>query len=199
MFDERLSALRAQGDALESRKVKLLDTFIPFRDGFVAALHQFTEAAMRQSLRGVKICKKTKIADSVLEFACSLNDIDLIFVVRQDIYLLERDSGKSSALAARIIIYPEGDEECTPLGDIVVQETATETFGCLITFLTTQGTRCIMGEREITPQLPEEVAEVLINHFYAYGTVWQDWPTRRVALGGKGIHGPIGFKPKTDA
>jgi hypothetical protein len=167
--DISISMLKTRQDEYETRKDKLLQSFIPFRDSLLERLEQFTKEAIENGLRGVNPCKRKKGADETLEVDFRLNDFDLV------------------------LIYSEGSDDNTPRVEIVFQESIGKSYNYYMRWFTTNGPRFITGVHAINEKAGQEAAEALIGHFYRFKRVWKEKPTLGVMRKRKSENRTIGF------
>jgi hypothetical protein len=193
MPDDRIAALKAQQEDFLARRRALLDRFVPFWDGLVERLTEFTNEALASGLDNVQPCKlrphyaETGVAELML------NGFSLLLVATDETNLM---SLQHDALAARVLIYPRDEPDAQPTADFVAQEIASAAYRV-------QG-RLFGGEAhqpffdaDLSPEQGRHAADALIGFVYSLRLTWEERPMLGIALDRDTPTGSIGFRPPT--
>jgi hypothetical protein len=164
-----LSQLKVRQERLDSRRDKLLDSFIQFREGMIEGLDSFAQNAAKVGLRGVAQCEKRHDSREFLEAAFTLNEFDLVLVATDTTRLLEYHGD----LAVKIFIYVEENGDTPPLFEIIVRESTkdhvyrAEYLGPPMRYV---------DHGPATKQGGQKAAAALINCVYALQSLWGNRP-----------------------
>jgi hypothetical protein len=184
-----LQRLMIEQERLDSRRDKLLDTFIQFREGVIEGLDSFAEHAAKAGLRGVEHCEKRHDTREFLEVAFTLNELDLVMAATDETFLLEYYGD----LAAKIFIYLERYENDPPLFEVIVKESKKDQnhvyrvdhLGSVMS---------LVDYGPATKQGGQKAAAALISHVYAFQSLWAGGPSlaaiRRKSVGKSSIGFP---------
>ena len=174
MSHDEISSLKDQQERRAAQRSDLLEQCIPFRDGLLERLAQFTTAAIENGVEGVKPCFTKTHTNKILEVAFTLNGFDLALMATDDVFPVDLGS---DVLASKMFIYFEDDEENTPHIEIVVLGPVEGTYLYkMIGFAQGQPMQIAAG-RSVTRQDGHAAAEALLRHFYSFRALWMDRPT----------------------
>lgn len=191
MTNYDVSGLKAKQNELDSRRSKLLQIFIPFREGLLEGLEQFTKVASETGVQDVKPFKQVIMTDGDVEVAFGLNGLDLVLVATEGVYQL---SLEDKALAAKMFIYLADSEDNKPFVEIIVCESGTEAYSYRVQWPTAKGEKWITGGCIVGKEEGLKTATALVNHFYSFEFYWKEKPTLGMMRGSmKGEKRPIGF------
>lgn len=170
-----LHALKVKQERFEDRKKKLLDAYIPFRDGLFEELELFTKEAAKEGLQGVKPCKRRQDTNEILEAAFTLNNCDLVLVATDTVSL--RDMHTDALAAKMFIYYDEGCEDNKPIVKIEVWESGEESYAYDMSWFTTEGPQPLARDNSVNKYQGQRTAGALVNHFYSFKFSWVERPT----------------------
>jgi len=173
MSGYNLGQLMAGQERLDSRRDKLLDNFIQFREGMIEELDSFAQHAAKIGLQGVEQCEKRHATTEFLEVAFTLNKFDLVLAATDTTLLLEYHGD----LAAKIFIYQKGDEDTPPLFEIIVRESK-EDHVYHVEYLGPPMRLVDCGPA--TKQGGQKAAAALIRCVYAFQSLWAGKPSLAV-------------------
>ena len=174
MPHDSISALKSEQVKLASRKSNLLELCIPFRDGLLERLEQFTTAAMNADLHDVKACRKTMHTNKILEVSFTLNGFDLLLMATDDVFPVDP---KSEALASKMFIYLDGTDDSTPRIEIVVLGPVEGTYLYKMVWLTQGQPVHVAAGRSVTGKDGHAAGDALIHHICSFRTLWMERPT----------------------
>jgi hypothetical protein len=186
-----IAALKAQQDDFLARRKALLDRFIPFWDGLVERLTEFTNEALSAGLLGVQPCKlrphyaETGVAELML------NGFSLVLVATDETNQL---ATTNDSLAARVLLYPRDEPDAKPTGDFVAQELAGATYRVQGRFFGVE-TNQPFFDGELSREQGRNAAEALITFVYSFHMTWEERPMLGIALDRDTPTGSIGFRP----
>src|SRR4029079_6974510 len=100
MPHDHIAALKAQQDDFLARREALLDRFIPFWEGLVEQLTEFTNEALAVGLLGVQACKRRPHYAETGVAELMLNGFNLVLVATNETNHL---ATQDDALAARVL------------------------------------------------------------------------------------------------
>lgn len=174
MSHYEIPTLKAEQAKRTSQRINLLEQCIPFRDGLLERLEQFTVEATDNGLNGVKQCKRKTHTNKIYEVTFALNGFDLAFVATDDVFPIDLES---DALASRMFIYFDGDENNEPHIEIVVQGPVDGTYDYKMRWFAKGQPVHIAAGRSVTRQDGHEAAEALLHHIYGFRTLWIERPS----------------------
>ena len=186
-----IAALKAQQDDFLARRKALLDRFIPFWDGLVERLTEFTNEALAAGLLDVRPCKlrphyaETGIAELML------NGFNLVLVATDETNHLDTPNYR---LAARVLLYPRDEPDAKPTADFVAQEVASETYRVQGRFFGVE-THQHFFDGDVSREQGRRAAEALISFVYSFHLTWEERPMLGIALDRDTPTGSIGFRP----
>ncbi len=186
-----IAALKAQQDDFMARRKALLDRFIPFWDGLVERLTEFTTEALAAGLVGVRACKlrphyaETGVAELML------NGFSLVLVATDETNHL---ATPDDSLAARVLLYPHDEPDAKPTADFVAQELTSATYRVQGRFFGVQ-TNQPFFDGDLSRAQGRQAAEALISIVYSFRLTWEERPMLGIALDRDTPTGSIGFRP----
>jgi hypothetical protein len=186
-----IAALKAQQDDFIARRKALLDRFIPFWDGLVERLTEFTTEALSAGLLGVQPCKlrphyaETGVAELML------NGFSLVLVATDETNHL---ATPNSLLAARVLLYPHDEHDAKPTADFVAQELTSTTYGVQGRFFGVETNQAFF-DGDLSREQGRKAAEALISIIYSFRLTWEERPMLGIALDRDTPTGSIGFRP----
>ena len=193
MPNNDIAALKAQQDDFLARRKALLDRFLPFWDGLVERLTEFTNEALAAGLLDVRPCKlrphyaETGVAELML------NSFNLLLVATDETNHLPT---QNDALAARVLIYPHDDPAARPTADFVAQEIANAIYRVQGRFFGGE-TNQPFFDGELSHEQGRQAADALIGFVYSFRLTWEERPMLGIALDRDTPTGSIGFRPPT--
>lgn len=186
-----IAALKAQQDDFLGRRKALLDRFIPFWDGLIQRLTEFTTEALAAGLLGVRPCTlrphyaETGVAELML------NGFNLVLVATDETNHL---ATSNDVLAARVLLYPHDEPDAKPTGDFVAQELAGATYRVQGRFFGVE-THQPFFDGDLSREQGGNAAEALIAFVYSFHLTWEERPMLGIALDRDTPTGSIGFRP----
>jgi hypothetical protein len=186
-----IAALKSQQDDLLARRKALLDHFIPFWDGLIERLTEFTDAALAAGLHDVRRCTlrphyaETGVADLML------NGFNLLLVATDEANYL---ATSNNALAARVLIYPNDEPDARPTGDFVAQELPGAAYRVRGRFFVAETDQPFF-DGDLSLEQGRDAAEALIAFVYSFHLTWEERPLLGIALDRNTPTGSIGFRP----
>lgn len=190
-----VSTLKLEQTKRISLKTDLLEQCIPFRDGFLERLERFTHDAIEGGVDGVSHCRRKVHTNKILEVNLTLNGVDVAFIATDDVFPIDADS---EAVASRMFIYFDGDDENTPHIEIVVLGPHEGMYMYKMVWFA-QGQPALIAEgRSVTRQDGHAAAEALLNHFYGFRTLWAERPTLGMVRERKYERRAMGFQAVSD-
>jgi hypothetical protein len=193
MPDDRIAALKAQQDDFLASRQALLDRFVPFWEGLVERLTEFTSEALASGLRDVRPCKlrpqyaETGVAELML------NGFSLLLVATDETNHL---SLQDDALAARVLIYPRDEPDAQPSADFVAQEIADAAYRVQGRIFGGEANRPFF-DGDLSREQGRHAADALIGFVYSFRLTWEEQPMLGIALDRDTPTGSIGFRPPT--
>ena len=191
MPNDHIAALKAQQDDFLARRKALLDRFIPFWDGLVERLTEFTNEALAAGLLDVQACRlrphyaETGVAELML------NGFNLVLVATDETNHL---ATQNDALAARVLLYPRDKPDAKPTADFVAQETGSATYQVQGRFFGVE-TEQLFFDGDVSREQGRHAADALIGFVYSFRLTWEERPMLGIALDRDTPTGSIGFRP----
>ncbi len=186
-----IAALKSQQDDFLARRKALLERFIPFWDGLIERLTEFTNEALAAGLLDLQRCTlrphyaETGVAELML------NGLNLVLVATDETNHL---ATSNNALAARVLIYPNDEPDAKPTGDFVAQELTSATYRAQGRFFGVE-TNQPFFDGELSREEGRAAAEALIAFVYSFHLTWDERPLLGIALDRNTPTGSIGFRP----
>lgn len=187
-----IDELKSIQDAFDQRKNALLEGFIPFREQLIATLQRFTNEAIEKGLHGVTVCKVRKSTKDFLHATLQINDIDLVVVSNSEVY---QAVPEDPWLAAKILIYHEGDKNNTPYLEVLFRESQDPPYIYFAQLFTKSGPRLFMGGRPVIGSSGKTAVEDILEHFYGVSFFWSQKPTLEHMLKSETEKQKMGFLP----
>jgi hypothetical protein len=191
MPDDQVATLKAQQDEFLARRKALLDRFIPFWDGLVERLTEFTTEALAIGLLHVRPCKlrphyaETGVAELML------NGFNLVLVATDETNHL---ATQDDTLAARVLIYPIDDPSAKPTADFIAQEISSAGYRVQGRFFGNETDQPFF-DGELSREHGHSAANALISFVYSFRVTWEERPMLGIALDRNTPTGSIGFRP----
>ena len=191
MPNDHIAALKAQQDDFLARRKALLDRFIPFWEGLVERLTEFTNEALAVGLLGVQACKlrphyaETGVAELML------NGFNLVLAATNETNHL---ATQDDALAARVLLYPLDEPDAKPNADFVAREIAGAAYRVQGRFFGVE-TQQLFFDGDVSREEGHHAADALIGFVYSFRLTWEERPMLGIALDRDTPTGSIGFRP----
>ncbi len=199
-----ISELKAKEDKLGSRRRQLLDRLIPFRQGLLETLEQFTQEAEAAGLRSVKRYKKTADAQGMLQATLTLNGFDLFVLSTDETYYdlpsqVDPTIHDESSLSVKVFFYESADDESTPFVEVFAREAPNSSYAYGVRWFGQGKQHDITRGNTVNKEEGVKTARALLDWFYTVERYWLDKPTRKAVLHKEAnTSRPIGFKPPSE-
>jgi len=193
-----IAELMARQEALDDRKRRLMEVFIPFRDALVARLEQFTHKAVDAGLARTRILTRESDSPELLEATFTLDGLNWRLIA-PDAALGLSDKGES--LFMKILIYPDGEDTLEPHIEIVVAENKNDGYRLSATWRGEARMNSLrLGRQQVTTGSGRVSAEALLRHFYSFQAIWPETlPLGWMKSGSTARVHPLGFRlPRCD-
>jgi hypothetical protein len=191
MSNDHIAALKAAQDDFLARRKALLERFIPFWDGMVERLTEFTTEALAAGMRDVQPCKLRPHYTETGVAELMLNGFSLLLVATDETNHLP---AQNNALAARVLIYPHDDPDARPTADFVAQEIANAAYRVQGRFFGGE-TNQPFFDGDVSREQGRQGADALISFVYSFRLTWEERPMLGIALDRDTPTGSIGFRP----
>jgi hypothetical protein len=191
MSNYEIAALKAQQDDFQARRKALLDRFIPFWDGLIERLAEFTDEALAAGLQDVRAVQLRPHYGETGVAEVMLNGFNFLCVATDETNHLDHPDG---LLAARVLLYPHDEPDARPTGDFVAQELTRDTYQVQGRFFGAEKHRSFFSA-DVSREQGRRAAEALIAFVYSLRLMWEERPMLGIALDRDTPTGSIGFRP----
>ena len=195
MIDDVISRAKYLQDE-ENKEISLFQPdILKFQTDLVESIKSFVNLAIEKEITGVSFEELNDIGKGVREFSFQIDDVDLVLVMRKEIYPIGFDGKKIGNLA---YLYSDGDISFTPRIEISTYRDLTYPDSTKAKFISaswfsTNEKKPLSGDLPLNEKSVVEIAEIIIRSFYNYNKCWKEAPSREDFRSNKNKKGKMGF------
>lgn len=184
----------AQAKYLQEQKLKQIESFLPkitkFHLDIVDSIKKFVCLAKENEIEGVEIKSSENLGEGVSVLLFQVDDRNLIFVMREDIYqinLIDEDLGNVAYL------FFDGDSNFTPIIEILAYKNSKDETFFSVSWFSSEGKKPLTGNGILDVTAGNQAAEAVLRYFYNQSKCWNPKPTRENFSSQKSKKGKMGF------
>jgi hypothetical protein len=184
--------LKAQQDADDRRKARLLGGAWSFKNGFKDSLEESLKQAEEAKLRGVKPLETISNSEEMFEARCTMANRDLVIISTDEVYPLEPYGDER---AAKIFVYIEDVDQARPWVALTLIDPGGERYSCEMERFDEKGSPIRVNSWEsVDASTGQKAAEaLLILSYRSFSSLWMDRPTLMAMRKREGERRPFGF------
>ncbi len=169
-----VKTIKQKQDEIESRKKKLLENFIPFRESLLDYLENFTAEAINQGVKNVSPLEKSKTTAELVSVSVTINSLSLSILSTNEALF---PNPKTDKLAARLFLYFDNTQRANVV--VTFQEADEAKNVYYAEWATEEGLELLSGKSIVTDPASsgKEAADKLINLFYSFIFFWSEKPS----------------------